>query len=89
MKWQILDNMPSYAPHKQCQIIVACFALHNFIRMSGLVDRYFDHSDCDENYVSPEASTNQPQHCQAPTRDESTMMNAFRDSIVDGLLNRS
>jgi hypothetical protein len=31
MKWRILLHMPSYAPHKQSQIIVACMALHNFI----------------------------------------------------------
>jgi hypothetical protein len=89
MKWQILGHMPSYAPHKQSQIIVACMALHNFIRMSGLVDRDFDCCDHDENYVPPEASANQPRCHQAPARDESGMMNAFRDSIALGLLNRS
>jgi hypothetical protein len=45
MKWQILDKVPSYTPHKQTQIIVVCFALHNFIRMSGLVDSDFDRCD--------------------------------------------
>ena len=31
-KWQMLKAMPNYPKDKQCQIIVACFALHNFVR---------------------------------------------------------
>ena len=82
-------QMPSYAPHKQSQIIVACMALHNFVRTSGIVDRNFDRCDRDENYVPPEASCSQPRTSQTPARDESAMMNAFRDSIALSLLNRS
>jgi len=80
-------HMPSYAPHKQSQIIVACMALHNFIRSSGIVDRDFNHCDRDENYVPPEASTSQTCTGQPPPRDES-YINGFRDQIVIGLLNR-
>ena len=82
-------QMPSYAPHKQIQIIVACMALHNFVRTSGIVDRDFDRCDRDENYVPPKASSSQPRNSQTPARDESAMMNAFCDSIALGLLNRS
>ena len=89
MKWKILLQKPSYAPHKQSQIIVTCMALHNFIRMSGIVDRDFDRCDRDENYVPPEASSFQPRTRQTPARDESAMMNAFCDSIALGLLHRS
>jgi hypothetical protein len=89
MKWWILLQIPSYAPEKQTKIIVACMALHNFIRMSGLVDRDSDRCDRDENYVPPEASSSQPRNRQTPARDDSTMMNAFCDSISLGLLNRS
>jgi hypothetical protein len=81
--------MPSYAPHKQSQIIIACMALHNFFRSSGIVDRDFDCCDRDENYVPHEASTSQPRTRQPPARDESAIMNAFRDQIALGLLNRS
>jgi hypothetical protein len=79
--------MPSYAPYRQTEIIVACMALHNFIRTSGIVDRDFDLCDRDENYVPPEASISQPR--TRTVRDESALMNAFRDSIALGLLNRS
>ena len=89
MKWRILLHMPSYAPDKQSQIIVACMALHNFIRASGIVDRDFDRCDRDKNYVPPEASAYQPRTRQTLARDESAMMNAFHDSIALGLLNRS
>ena len=74
--------MPSYAPHKQSQIIVACMALHNFVRTSVIVDRDFDRCDRDENYVPPEASTSQPRTRPTPTRDESAIMNGFRDQMV-------
>jgi hypothetical protein len=57
--------------------------------MSGILDRDFDPCDRDESYVPPEASTNQPPCVPAPSRKECTQMNAFRESIVLGLLNRS
>ena len=38
MKWRILKNLPSYPVNKQSKIIVACMALHNFIRECDLQD---------------------------------------------------
>jgi len=81
--------MPSYAPHKQSQIIVACMALHNFIRSSGIVDRDFNRCDRDGKYVPSKVSTSQTRTGQPPPRDESAYMNGIRDQIVIGLLNRS
>ena len=42
MKWRILLDLPSYPMPKQSQIILACMALHNFIRDSFLGDTDFD-----------------------------------------------
>ena len=36
IKWRILLDLPSYPMPKQSQIIIACMALHNFIRDSYL-----------------------------------------------------
>jgi hypothetical protein len=40
MKWRILLHLPSYPIEKKSKIIVACMALHNFIR-----DHDLDESD--------------------------------------------
>ncbi|XP_066320365.1 uncharacterized protein [Miscanthus floridulus] len=87
MKWHILHQIPSYAPHKQSQIIVACCALHNFIRISGIEDRHFARCDRDDNYVPRQASDNQPD--PEEVEDESDLMNEFCDSIAYALLNHS
>jgi hypothetical protein len=44
-----LFKVPSYPLRKQTKIIVACMALHNFIRESQLEDKEFDKCDNDEN----------------------------------------
>jgi hypothetical protein len=51
MKWRILLKMPSYLMEKQSKIIIACMALHNFIRDSNLSDNDFDTLASDETYV--------------------------------------
>ena len=50
-KWRILKYIPSYGLDTQKRIILACIALHNFIRDSQLRDQLFDRFDEDENYV--------------------------------------
>jgi hypothetical protein len=42
MKWRILLDVPGYPIEKQKIIIIACMALHNFIRDSNLSDVDFD-----------------------------------------------
>ena len=87
MKWRILREIPSYATHNQSQIIVACCALHNFIRTSGIQDRHFARCDNDENFVPQEAYEDQPEAEVVP--DESELMNAFRDSVALAMVSRA
>jgi hypothetical protein len=42
MKWRILLHLPSYPITKQAKIIVACMALHNFIRENTNKDPDFN-----------------------------------------------
>jgi hypothetical protein len=37
---------------KQTEIILACMALHNFIRESAIADANFERCENDENYMS-------------------------------------
>ena len=41
MKWHILLKLPKYSVNKQSKIIVACMALHNFIRDNNINDADF------------------------------------------------
>lgn len=84
MKWRILQHLPSYKMWKQSMIIIACMALHNFIRDSALVDDLFDMCDANEEYVPlvDEASSSQPSGVGSEEPD----MNAFRDIIANALM---
>jgi hypothetical protein len=65
-----LGHLPSYPIHKQAQIIVACMALHNFIRNSALYDDEFR-----EDF-----------HDEASIGIDEYDIGAFRDSIAVALL---
>ena len=52
-KWRILKGVPSFSPRTQKHIIIACMALHNFIRDRKLSDKIFDKCDADDEYVPP------------------------------------
>jgi hypothetical protein len=43
--------MPSFSADQQKEIIIVCFALHNFIRDSRLRDKKFERCDADEEYM--------------------------------------
>jgi hypothetical protein len=88
MKWRILLKVPIYPPAKQARIIVACMALHNFIRDSKLMDEHFDRCDRDEHYVPVEASMSQTRTRDTGRLDEDCNMNEFRDQMANALYNR-
>jgi hypothetical protein len=51
MKWRILLQIPCYPGTTQIKIIVACMALHNFVRLSGINDVDFGLVDQHVSYV--------------------------------------
>ena len=79
MKWRILLSLPSFSLKKQSKIVIACIALHNFIRDSALHDRDFDEyvpsSRHVDDVVVGESSS---------TATDELDMSAFRDSIANG-----
>jgi len=83
-----LLSIPAYPPQTQTQIIVACVALHNFIRLSRQFDVDFQHLDHHVNFVLAEAYLDQPETEPAPDSADREQMNAFRDSIANRLFNR-
>ena len=84
MKWRILLHLPCYKMWKQSMIIIACMALHNFIRDSALTDHCFQRCDEDEEYVPSvsEASSSQT----SSQGQEEYDMNGFRDIIANALM---
>jgi hypothetical protein len=81
MKWRILLSLPSFSLTKQSKIIIACMALHNFIRDSVIHDRDFDEyvpsSRHVDDVVVGESSS---------TATDELDMSAFRDSIANALV---
>jgi hypothetical protein len=80
MKWRILLNVPRYSMEKQKKIIIACMALHNFIRDSNSSDEDFDRIASDETYVDG--------YMGASTSDvvDEEDMGGVRDAIAQALM---
>ncbi|XP_047060901.1 uncharacterized protein LOC124667687 [Lolium rigidum] len=86
-KWRILKAMPSFSTRTQKHIILACIALHNFIRDSKLRDQEFDKCDEDEDYLPGAARASpQTQGDDEPEVNNKESMNDVRSRIVDALL---
>jgi hypothetical protein len=84
MKFRILLNMQRFPEDKQTRIIVACMALHNFIRESRIADREFEACDADENY-NPMPSSAASTWPEDEPLVEDVNMNAFRDDLAHAL----
>jgi hypothetical protein len=88
-KWRILKAMPSFSAERQKEIIIACFALHNFIRDSQLRDKKFERCDVDEEYM-PRASNVEEQTQDGGHEIEGeneVTMNTIRDKIATSTAN--
>jgi hypothetical protein len=86
-KWRILKNMPSFSSRTQKHIIMACFALHNFICDSNLRDKEFQRCDADEQYLVPSISgTAQIKEDESEEVENEDTMNTIRDKIADDLV---
>lgn len=84
-KWRILKEMPSFPTRTQKHIIMACMALHNFIRDSRLEDKDFDRCDTDEDYLLHETMAQAQGHENLEEENEDTM-NTIRNRIADALV---
>ncbi|XP_024312852.1 protein ALP1-like [Brachypodium distachyon] len=83
-RWRMLKVVPSYPPRKQARIIIACMALHNFIRDSNLYDYHFARCDADEHYMPPGHVVNTSGGSYVGSSNAT--MDATRDRIADALM---
>ncbi|XP_051203383.1 protein ALP1-like [Lolium perenne] len=85
-KWRILHGISSYPIEKQTKIIIACLALHNFIRDSQLFDLHFYRCDIDENYMPPgHVSSTSGGNVGDNLGGDHVTMNNTRDNIANAL----
>ena len=79
--------MPSFSTRTQKHIILACMALHNFIRESNLHDKVFDRCDADEDYLLQETcGTTQTQGDESLDGENEDTMSTIRSRIADALV---
>jgi hypothetical protein len=82
-KWRILKGIPSFSTRTQKHIILACLALHNFIRDSNLHDKEFERCDADDEYLVQEDDTTLEDEIEDVENEDA--MNIIRSRIVDAL----
>jgi hypothetical protein len=83
--------MPRFSTRKQAKIIMACIALHNFIRDSHLSDKEFDRCDANEDYMPRAAHAAAAAAAQQGDEVEGhneVTMNSIREMIADGLVSQ-
>ena len=86
-KWTMLKGIPSFPLHKQTKIIVACMALHNFVRENDDDDEEFNHVEQSEYYMQGNDFTDDIE--DSNFRDDiDADMNSFRDRIAHDLYSR-
>ena len=82
-----MKGIPSFSTHTQKHIIIACLALHNFIRDSNLRDKEFERCDADKEYLVQKTSgTTQTQGDESEDVENEDTMNTIRSRIADALV---
>ena len=85
-KWRILKGIPSFPTRTQEHIILACMALHNFIRDTNLEDKLFNRCDGDEEYLLQHSATADTQEDDNQDGENEDTMNTIRSRIADALV---
>jgi hypothetical protein len=88
-KWRILKDMPSFSIQRPKEIIISCFALHNFIRDSQFHGKEFEMCDADDEYM-PKAPNVEDQYQDGGPEvggENEVTMNTIRDRIATSLAN--
>ena len=84
-KWRILRGIPSFGERTQTRIIIACVALHNFVRATNLPDIDFDTHHQDEDFIADDDGGYAEGEAPISSRLGDGCMNDIRDLITDGL----
>ena len=80
-----MKGISSFSTRTQKHIVLACIALHNFIRDSKLHDEEFDRCDADEDYLLEE--TSESQEDESPDGENEDTINTICTRIADALVN--
>ncbi|KAL2921785.1 putative nuclease HARBI1 [Bienertia sinuspersici] len=88
-RWKILTKMPQFGIETQIRIIVATFALHNYIRINSPDDPLFrvleEYPDFIPSFEIPDAHATCKDAAESCTQDSYTKMQAIRDDIAKSL----
>ena len=86
-RFPILKRMPPFPLATQRNIIVACFALHNFIRKQGLSDEYFaKYNDPTASFRNNNRDEYDDDQTTQGTAADRAFMSGLRDQIADQLM---
>ena len=83
-RWKILNKMPQFTIATQTRIIVATFALHNYIRINSPNDRVFQVLEQHSNYIPADELSYSTSTNEENVRQRSEMKD-IRDRIAESL----
>lgn len=75
-RWKVLKSMPSYTVETQVDVIIACFALHNFVLAHKIHDTVEDEEE------PPEPNKPYDSRERYHTKNTSQGMGGLRDNIA-------